>query len=88
MSSDGTDVENEYSKVRRPPAPPIRNNSNVIYDLICSENNNYDEVPPLEGETRTTSKFKHLVSEPDYDEIPYSNTGDYAVISDVLNKPS
>jgi len=49
MSSDGTDVENEYSKVRRPPAPPIRNNSNVIYDLICSENN-YDEVPPLEGE--------------------------------------
>ena len=50
MSSDGTDVENEYSKVRRPPAPPIRNNSNVIYDLICSENNNYDEVPPLEGE--------------------------------------
>lgn len=50
MSSDGTDVENEYSKVRRPPAPPIRNNSNVIYDLICSENNNYDEVPPLKGE--------------------------------------
>ena len=87
MSSDGTDVENEYSKVRRPPAPPIRNNSNVIYDLICSENN-YDEVPPLEGETRTTTKFKHLVSEPDYDEIPNSNTGDYAVISDVLNKPS
>ena len=48
ISSDET--ENEYSKVRRPPAPPIRNNSNVIYDLICSENN-YDEVPPLEGET-------------------------------------
>merc|ERR1711893_21073 len=37
ISSDET--ENEYSKVRRPPAPPIRNNSNVIYDLICSENN-------------------------------------------------
>ena len=48
ISSD--EAENEYSKVRRPPAPPIRNNSNVIYDLICAEND-YDEVPPLEGET-------------------------------------
>ena len=87
MSSDGTDVENEYSKVRRPPAPPIRNNSNAIYDWICSENN-YDEVPPLEGEARIASlDSKISISEPEYDEIPNSNTGDYAVISDVLNKP-
>ena len=30
-------------------------------------------------------KIEHFISEPEYDEIPNSNTGDYAVISDVLN---
>ena len=52
-NSDGDEgIENQYSKVRRPPLPPIRNElkNQAIYDLVFNENNPYyDEVPPLEG---------------------------------------
>ena len=33
ISSDGTETENEYSKVRRPPAPPIRNDSMSFFEV-------------------------------------------------------
>lgn len=81
LQEDSESEENDYSKVRRPPKPPIRHvsgmlefsgNTEPIYDSVFE--NEYDQIP----EKISPSE------DPNYATVGAVKEGDYAVIPKII----